>query len=106
MNVGAVSAETPEPGEGRMAFRVAGTVQGIGYRWWIQRTALALGLRGSVRNLRDGSVEVHVAGTALAVAALERRLADGPGGARVRSVERLVSDLPIPEVGFNIEPST
>lgn len=103
MNVGAVSPETPEE---RVAFRVEGTVQAVGYRWWTQRTALALGLRGSVRNLQDGSVEVHVAGDASAVAALELRLADGPGGARVRSVERFVSDLSVPDVGFNIEATT
>ena len=39
-----------------------------------------------VRNAADGAVEMHVAGRAEAVATLERRLAMGPGGARVHGV--------------------
>ena len=36
--------------------RIRGTVHGVGYRVWVEREALALGLKGWVRNRRDGAV--------------------------------------------------
>ena len=33
-----------------------GRVQGVGFRWFVQRTALEFGISGDVRNLSDGSV--------------------------------------------------
>jgi acylphosphatase len=89
--------------EERVGFRVSGVVQGVGFRYWTRRAGTELGLRGAVRNLRDGAVEVHVSGPADAVATLERRLAQGPSGARVERVERIASSLPIPANGFSIE---
>ena len=41
-------------------FIVKGYVQGVGYRYFVKRNADALGLKGYVRNLPDGSVEVVV----------------------------------------------
>lgn len=40
---------------------VTGRVQGVGYRYFAQRTASRMGLKGYVRNESDGSVEVVVA---------------------------------------------
>ena len=37
---------------------VTGIVQGVGYRWFVQRTARALGINGTVRNAEDGTVEI------------------------------------------------
>ncbi|HEY7509386.1 MAG TPA: acylphosphatase, partial [Vicinamibacteria bacterium] len=39
-------------------FVVHGRVQGVGYRYFVQREADARGVTGFVRNLPDGSVEV------------------------------------------------
>ena len=89
--------------EERSGFRVRGSVQGVGFRWWTNRKAVELGLRGAVTNLGDGSVEVHVAGAPEVIAALVRWLDQGPPGSRVRSVERVPSLLPIPTDGFIIE---
>jgi acylphosphatase len=89
--------------EERVGFKVQGKVQGVGYRLWVRSTATALGLRGSVRNLKDGSVELHVAGPSEAVVKLERRLSQGPPGARVTGVVRAPSRMPIPEQGIQIE---
>ncbi|WP_229262684.1 acylphosphatase [Duganella radicis] len=61
-------------------------VQGVGYRASFERQAVALGLRGWVRNRRDGSVEAEVDGDA---AALERIVAwvhKGPPASRVDHV--------------------
>jgi len=89
--------------EERSGFRVRGSVQGVGFRWWTQRKAVELGLRGAVMNQGDGSVEAHVAGAPEAIAELERWLGVGPPGSHVRSVERSPSLLPIPADGFTIE---
>jgi acylphosphatase len=42
---------------------VRGRVQGVGYRYFAQKSALNLGLRGYTRNLDDGRVEVYAVGT-------------------------------------------
>lgn len=73
----------------RTGFLVEGRVQGVGFRWWTVQTARRLGLRGTVRNRRDGRVEVHVEGPPAAVAGLEELLAEGPSLARVDAVRRI-----------------
>jgi acylphosphatase len=41
---------------------VRGTVQGVGYRWFADRTARKYDLKGFVENLPDGSVYLEVEG--------------------------------------------
>ena len=66
--------------------RIAGRVQGVGYRAWALRTAVGLGLRGWVRNRADGTVEALVIGDEEAVAAMIDRCRQGPYAARVVDV--------------------
>jgi acylphosphatase len=66
---------------------VRGVVQGVGFRFFAERTARALGVRGWVRNLPDGSVETVAEGDEAAVAQYLARLERGPSGARVDGVE-------------------
>ena len=40
-------------------YLIRGHVQGVGYRYFTQRIAVRLGVRGWVRNRLDGDVEVH-----------------------------------------------
>ena len=61
-------------------------MQGVGYRIWAMRTAANLGLRGWVRNRRDGSVEVLVTGAPEAVAAMVEACRQGPRGGSVSEV--------------------
>lgn len=63
--------------------RIEGRVQGVGFRAWTRREAVALGLAGTVRNLADGRVEVELEGEAQAVAAMIERCRRGPGHAEV-----------------------
>jgi acylphosphatase len=66
---------------------VRGRVQGVGYRYFAQRSAQALGLSGYARNLDDGRVEVYAAGPADKLAELSPLLYRGPRWADVRGVE-------------------
>lgn len=93
--------ETPKTE--RRGYLVRGRVQGVGFRWWTQRTGSELGLGGHVRNLHDGSVEVHVAGTADVLDAFERSLHEGPTLARVSSVDRIEADPRTPTDAFQME---
>jgi acylphosphatase len=67
--------------------RIAGRVQGVGYRAWATLTARRLGLRGWVRNRADGSVEALVIGCDDPVAAIIEACREGPFAARVTKVE-------------------
>jgi len=68
-------------------FVVRGRVQGVGFRWFVEREARMLGIAGWVRNNADGSVEVLAMGTRDQLAGLHSRLQEGPRAARVDNVE-------------------
>ena len=79
-------------------YLVRGRVQGVGFRWFVEREAHILKIAGWVRNNPDSTVEVFAQGTREQLAGLHSRLREGPRAARVDNVE--VSDAePIP--GFN-----
>jgi acylphosphatase len=65
---------------------VHGWVQGVGFRYYVIEQALALGLRGYARNLRDGSVEVLAQGPRPALERLLSLLRQGSPAAEVREV--------------------
>jgi acylphosphatase len=67
-------------------FFVQGHVQGVGFRFFTQEAARALGLRGYVRNLPDGRVEAWVEGDRRAIDKLHGQILEGPPGARVSGV--------------------
>ena len=77
-------------------FRVHGRVQGVGFRWWTRRRAADLGLRGTVWNRPDGTVEVHAAGELETLEAFAAELEVGPRSARVEGVDDFRSDGSLP----------
>jgi acylphosphatase len=83
---------------------VSGRVQGVGYRAWLQREALRLGLGGIVRNLKDGRVEAIVTGPPDAVAALCEACSRGPHNARVSGLDITFADAaaPLPGERFSV----
>jgi acylphosphatase len=83
-------------------FLVRGLVQGVGFRYFALRQANALGLRGYVRNLPDGSVEVVAEGPDVDLSELEARLREGPLASHVASVER-APHPPTRERGFRVQ---
>jgi acylphosphatase len=68
-------------------FLVRGRVQGVGFRWFVEREAHILGIAGWVRNNHDGSVEVLAQGTRDQLSGLHAWLREGPPAARVDAVE-------------------
>jgi acylphosphatase len=66
---------------------IRGVVQKIGFRVWAEREALGLGLKGWVRNRRDGSVEVLIAGPPPALAQMIERCWKGPPLAKIESID-------------------
>ncbi|MFM1896817.1 MAG: hypothetical protein RLZZ385_1891 [Pseudomonadota bacterium] len=66
---------------------VSGRVQGVFFRAATQRQAQALGLRGWVRNCRDGRVELLLHGAPEALASMRVWLASGPPMASVQEVQ-------------------
>ncbi|CAN5492250.1 acylphosphatase [soil metagenome] len=65
---------------------VKGRVQGVGFRWFVQREAAELGLRGWVKNTDQGHVEIVAAGEAELLAELKAALHKGSRGSRVDAV--------------------
>jgi acylphosphatase len=74
-------------GKSARRYVVQGRVQGVGFRWFVQRRAAALGITGYVRNLDDGEVEVLAMGSAQSLERLREELGRGPVGARVSAVQ-------------------
>jgi acylphosphatase len=66
---------------------IKGRVQGVGYRDWAERHARQCGLKGYVRNKRDGSVELVISGSEAQVSAMLDRCREGPRLADVSDVE-------------------
>ena len=76
----------PPDGDGRLEAVVRGRVQGVGYRYFVLREAIRLGLRGWVANASDGSVRCVAEGGRPELEALLAALEEGPRGAVVRDV--------------------
>lgn len=74
---------------------VSGRVQGVFFRAATCEEAARLGLKGWVRNLRDGRVEVLACGEDSALEPFQQWLRDGPDMARVEHVE--VREEPVPD---------
>jgi acylphosphatase len=70
---------------------VTGRVQGVGFRWFVEREAAQVGVTGWVRNCGDGSVEVMATGTREQLKSLRAKLQQGPRAARVDQVQESVA---------------
>lgn len=82
-------------------FRVRGRVQGVGFRYFADQSAKAVGVRGWVRNDDDGSVQVYAVGTAAQLSELAGLLWKGPRWAEIRGVDE--SEAPVENhSGFSV----
>ena len=67
-------------------YRIRGRVQGVGYRYFTQRIALRLGVRGWVRNLPNGDVEVYAEADRAILSSFRQELERGPSSSAVDDV--------------------
>jgi acylphosphatase len=84
----------------RVAAKIAGRVQGVGFRASTAREARALGLTGWVANRADGTVVLEAQGDAAAIDALVAWCGRGPPAARVTGVVVEERAPVVGEVGF------
>ena len=68
--------------------RIHGKVQGVGYRFFATRVARRLGLKGSIQNQRDGTVEAIVEGDKKAIDEWIEELKEGPRYAEVTKIDQ------------------
>ncbi len=66
---------------------ISGKVQGVNFRSWIKDLADSFGLKGWVRNLHDGRVEVLAQGDEEALETFKGKLAQGSNRSRVEHVQ-------------------
>jgi acylphosphatase len=79
-------------GKARLHAEVYGEVQGVGFRAFVLRRGMALGLTGWVRNRGDGSVELIAEGSRTALESLLANVKVGPSGSMVERVEAVWED--------------
>lgn len=82
---------------------VRGRVQGVGFRGYVRRAASYIGVRGTVKNLTDGGVEVVALGNERELKELHAALERGPALARVTSVTGGPGSLALEHEGFRVE---
>ena len=82
--------------------RIHGRVQGVFFRNWAMDKARGLGVRGWVRNRRDGSVELSAFGEDEAVQALVAACRTGPPAAHVERIEVESAEGEGPPSGFRV----
>jgi acylphosphatase len=71
-------------------FLISGEVQGVGFRYFAQRSSAKHQVRGYIKNLEDGRVEVLAEGSPMSVEEFRFDLAAGPVHSRVENIEELV----------------
>ena len=89
-------------GSARVVIRLAGTVQGVGFRYFARREAMRLDVTGWVANLPDGSVEAVGEGDRRSLERFVERLSVGPPGGHVTDVELRWESAIGEFVGFGI----
>jgi acylphosphatase len=72
---------------------IRGRVQGVGFRYFVQRAAERIHVSGYTRNLDDGRVEVYAMGTRAQLSELAGMLWKGPRFAEVRGVDEQEADV-------------
>ena len=84
-------------------FIVRGRVQGVGFRWFVEREAHLLGIAGWVRNNSDSTVEILAMGSSVQLAGLRSKLQQGPRAARVDDVQESDAEPIAGLTSFRIE---
>jgi acylphosphatase len=89
----------------RLHAQVIGRVQGVGFRAFVQRTAVSLDLNGWVRNRWDGSVEVVIEGDREVLQSLLAALWRGPRSSYVVEISTKWEPALNEFSGFSVRPT-
>jgi acylphosphatase len=81
---------------------VHGVVQGVGYRYFVQRQARAMSLTGYVENQADGTVKVVAQGEWRLLERLLEKLKQGPRLAEVTEIDYKWEEANLNHLGFEI----
>jgi acylphosphatase len=84
-------------------FIVSGEVQGVGFRFFSQRSAATHQVVGYVKNRKDGKVEAYAEGKSEAVEAFKSDILVGPIYAKVIDLEETVLDVTNTYSSFRVE---
>ncbi len=84
-------------------FIISGLVQGVGFRFFTQRSAARHQVLGYVQNLPDGRVEVYAEGSEKAVTEMMHDLTAGPAYSKVEDIEEIVLEPNNLYTSFRIE---
>ncbi len=71
----------------RLYLRLYGIVQGVGCRYFVRRLATQMGVKGYVKNIYDGSVEIRVEGEDDSVDLFVQAVREGPPAGRVDEIQ-------------------
>lgn len=82
---------------------ISGAVQGVGYRYFVQRVSAKLQVKGYVKNLDDGRVEVWAEGPEAMLTEFRDNLLTGPSMSEVKDIEELVVEQTGSYSTFRIE---
>ena len=77
-------------------YLIRGDVQGVGYRYFTKAVAERLGVKGFVRNLHSGEVEVHAEADKTTLELFRLELERGPRLARVNEIVEVEEAVPAP----------
>ncbi|KAM7261240.1 hypothetical protein ACFE04_026715 [Oxalis oulophora] len=99
------AAQDPPPLSKTVRVVIKGRVQGVFYRNWTIENATELGLKGWVRNRRDGSVEALFSGNVDSVQEMEQRCRRGPSAAIVTGLDVFTSDEDPGTTAFERKPT-
>jgi acylphosphatase len=83
-------------------FVVSGRVQGVFFRYYTKQTADRLSIKGTVRNLSNGDVDVFARGKSGSMDQFERFLQQGPPSARVDNLIKETEDSAMDFPDFSI----
>lgn len=91
-----------QPNTIAISLTITGRVQGVGYRYFVLKRAIELGLNGYIQNLLNGSVYAEVEGNVESVNLLIESCRKGPAFAQVHDVE-VGKISPKKHIGFTIQ---
>ena len=80
-----------------------GRVQGVGFRFYVRERAVPFGIKGWVRNLPDGSVEIHAEGKKDMLDLFIAEIRKGPTFGNVSHLDEEWADPTNRYTGFSIE---